>query len=217
MLHIVYLIKVNREELPNRYIGSKSNCSVVNGKIYDSRGKPYIGSSADKTYKSIVEFCSYTLQVLGEFADYDIALQAEKNAHIRHDVVASPEFFNKSIATISNYSDPSFATYKHVETGKVARLPRDHIKVKAGEWVGVSKGTKFTDEEKKKRGRAGDLNPFYGKTHTQESINKFSKSIGDALRGKPKTDEHKRKMSEAATKLWAARKINKASGEKEGI
>jgi hypothetical protein len=207
-MHIVYLIKVNREEFPNKYIGSKSNCSISNGKIYDSSGRHYIGSATDKTYKAIVECVSYTLQVLGEFKNYDDALRAEQNAHIRYDVVASPEFFNKSIATISNYSDPKFATYKHVVTGKIARLPRDHPKVKSGEWVGVSKGVKFTDEERKKRGRAGKLNPFYGKTHTPEVIEKIRKAMSISQKGKPKSNEHKQKLSEAARKRWLKNKRN---------
>lgn len=214
-MNIVYLIKVNRSELPNKYIGSKANCDVKNGVIYDERGKPYVGSSTDKTYKSIVEFSSYTLQVLGSFGTYEEALNAEKITHIRLDVVASPEYFNKSIATISNYSNPAYATYRHISTGKVARLPRDHPDVINGFWCGVTKGVKFSEEEKQKRPKQfGDKNGFFGKTHKKETKDKIrntkkdyyesekgkaaARKHGEFVRsqmtGVPKTKEHREKI-----------------------
>ncbi len=218
MKHIVYLIKINREKFPNKYIGSKANCSVVDGKIVDQRGKQYKGSATDKEYRSLMEYCDdYSVQILGEFDTYKKALEAEKLAHIANDVVASPEFFNKSIATISNYSNPDYATFKHSVTGKVCRLPRNHPKVLSKEWVGVTKGRSLTEDEKKRRGRSGEQNGFFGKKHTEETKRNSGKKIGDKHRGKQKTDEQRRKMAEARRLWWVARKADNSSREKESV
>lgn len=216
-MHIVYLIKVNREKLPNKYIGSKSNCYLCEGKIYDQRNKEYFGSSKDKEYKKIVECCDYTVQVLATFDEYTECLAAERDAQIKNDVVASPEYFNKSIATFNTYTNPDYATYKHVLTGKTARLPRNHDKVLSGEWVGTTKGTKYTLEERQKRGRSGEKNSFFCKKHSEETKRNIGKKIGDAHRGKPKSNEQRRKMAEARKLWWAKRKENNKSRQEESI
>ena len=217
-MHIVYLIKINKPSFPNMYIGSKSNCSFFDGKIYCSKGKIYTGSSKDKQYQEIMKWCTdYTVQVLASFETYKEALEAEKNIHIKYDVVASPQYYNKAIATISNYTNPDYATYKHSITGKVARLPRDHPKVISKEWVGVSSGVILTEEERKCRGRSGQQNGFYGRTHTEETKKKSGKKIGDAHRGKPKTDEQRRKMAEARRMYWASRKASNTSRKEESL
>jgi hypothetical protein len=79
----------------------------------------------------------HTFSLLAEFDDYQSALQYERDMHILNDVVASPEYFNKAIATVNNFSDPNFSTYKHINTGKTVRLQKDHAMVLSGEYVGV--------------------------------------------------------------------------------
>lgn len=216
-MHIVYLIKLNRTTLPNKYIGSKSNATVVENKILDKNGNIYTGSSTDSTFKELVKHCDYSVQILASFDNYDDALNAEKLIQENYDVVASPEYFNKAIATISNYTNPNYATYKHVLYGKVARLPRNHPKVLNGEWVGVSKGTILTEEERKKRGRPGELNPFYGKKHSEETKKLSGTKIGNAHRGKPKTEEQRRKMAETRRLWWIENKKRKESGKEESL
>jgi len=213
--HIVYLLKVNRKELPNKYIGSKSNCIVANNKIYCSRGI-YVGSSKDKTYKEILTYCDYDVQVLGEFECYSDCLSAEKEIQLKYDVVASVEFFNKSIATINTYHNPEYGTYKH-QSGKIARLPRNHPKVISGEWVGVTKGSTLSEETKRKIGRPGKTNPFYGKKHSRETKERIGRKIGDAHRGKPKSIEQRKKMSEARKRYWVARKKCEKNRQKTSI
>ena len=52
---------------------------------------------------------------------------------------------------------------------------------------------------KAKRGEyVGKNNPFYGKKHTQETIDKYSIKISKTLKGVPKTLEHRRKLSISA-------------------
>lgn len=205
-MHIVYLMEFHREELPNKYIGSKSNCQVIDNRIYGNRGL-YEGSSRDKGFReAITSNVSYTLHVLGEFETYDLALLNEKNIHIAHDVVASPEYFNKSIATISSFADPEYGTYKHTVTGKTARLRLDHPLVISGEWVGITRGRVLNAEERKSRGLPGELNPFYGKQHTSENRAMFSALARNTFKGKTKSDEQKAKMSESAKRIWNERR-----------
>lgn len=219
MKHVVYLVTFHREQLPNKYIGSKSNAMIVDGKIMKNRREAYVGSSNCKLFLEAKDTCSYTLEILGSFDDYDEALEAEHNIHVLYDVVASPIFFNKSIARVNNYTNPNYATYRHVETGKTARLPRNHPRVLDGEWVGVTKGHRLTEEHRRNIGNGGrgEKNSFYGRTHTEETKRKSGKKIGDAHRGKTKSTEHRRAMSEAAKRLWAARKADKACRQAEGV
>jgi len=217
-MHIVYLIKFNRLQLPNKYIGSKSNCSVIKNCIIDEHGKVYTGSSKDAEFKSLVNSAfEYELQILGNFETYKDALQAERDIHIVLDVAANPEYFNKAIATISTYTNPDYATYKHSQTGKIARLSRTHPKVLSKEWVGVTSGIVLTEEQRKKRGRTGKLNSFYGKKHTEKSKRKSGQKIGDAHRGKPKSAEHRRKMAEAAKLRWAKDRERQTHRKEEGL
>lgn len=217
-MNIVYLIKFKVDSLPNLYIGSKTNCTVVDGKIIDKRGKVYMGSSTDTACKDLIKSGVETeLLILGTFDTYEETIQAERTAHIANDVVADPKFFNKSLAMESNYADPSYATYKHIVTGKKARLPRNHPLVLSGEWVGITKGTILTPEQRLTKANYGEKNGFYGKKHSQETLNFISENNSKKLKGKVKTDEHKRKLSEAATKRWEAYRERKAAEQKESI
>lgn len=211
-MHIVYLFKFKREQLPNLYIGSKSNCSIVNGKIIDKRGNIYQGSCKSDLYLSALSDCKYDVFILGKFDVYDNALLMERDSHIVNDVVASPNYFNRSIATINSYTNPEYATYKNLLSEKIARLPRLHPEVLNGNWVGVTKGVIFTEEERLSRGRSEEENGFYNKHHTEETLTILSdKAITrgrepwkkrsaeskqkylDAV-SKPKSEDHKKKI-----------------------
>jgi hypothetical protein len=61
-------------------------------------------------------------------------------------------------------------------------------------------GKKRTDDFKQKR--TGELNSFYGKTHTEETKKRSASIISQKLKGKPKSEEHRQKMREA----WKRRK-----------
>ena len=216
-MHIVYLIEFDIDTLPNRYIGSKSNARVQDDKIIGQRGI-YTGSSKDSTYKKLIkEGTSYKVTVLGEFEIYEEALAYERKCHIEYDVVASTEYFNKAIAGQSTYSNPAYATYKHTKIDKIARLPRDHPLVLDGTWVGVSKGVVLTEDERKRRGRAGDKNGFFGRTHTEEVKKRLAKSASITHKDKPKTQEQRNKMSESARRRWNAYHECEESRQKESI
>ncbi|MFW9602927.1 MAG: NUMOD3 domain-containing DNA-binding protein [Prevotella sp.] len=179
-MHIVYkIVFPDRKKLgvkPSEYIGSKSNCTVVNGVILNNKGKPYWGSSRSKDFLFALENEEKTVEVLYQSDIYENALQEERRIHIELDVVANPNYFNLSIANANTFTNPSFALYKHIETGKRVRLDRNHPLVKSGIYVGITKGVKYSDERKDSisKRNVGENNPFYNKRHTD----KTKKAIG---------------------------------------
>lgn len=218
-MHIVYMVeftdRVNNMEYPCYYIGSKGNGKVINNKIIDKFGKEYIGSSTSKLYKDIFHTENKNITILYESEVYQECLCKERDFHILYDVVADIRFFNKGVATVNNYTDPEYATYKHSMYPEYRRLPRDHALVLNGTWVGTTSGRIIPEAERKSRGLPGELNPFYGKTHTKESMDQARKSYQKWLEnnpthrtqlselckatftGKPKSEQQKLKMSES--------------------
>lgn len=234
-MHLVYkIIFVERQKdniKPYYYIGSKSNCIVKDGIMYKKgRKKEYWGSSNDSEMKFLIGTTRAVVEELQWFSDYKECLKYERTIHINENVVASTEYFNKSIAMENNYSNPDYATYKNLETNKIVRLKTDHPEVISGFWVGVSKGSILTDAEKKKKGLKGDKNPFYGKHHSEDSKNLIRKSqqewklkniekydeirkraasrIKDIFSGIPKTDSQKEKMRISGSNYITLKNIN---------
>ncbi len=219
-MHIVYLIifpeRLNNKIYPCYYIGSKSNGTVVNNTILDKRNKEYIGSSTYKDYDEIYHTNQKEIFCLYETSDYKECISVEKYSHILYDVVADIRFFNKGIASINNFSNPDYATYRHTEYDEYRRLPKDHPLVKNKTWVGTSTGTTHSVESRKKCSQPGELNGFYGKHHHKETIDEnkikyqewlsnnpdYFKVLSDraskTFSGKPKSDEQKSKMSDSS-------------------
>lgn len=215
MKHIVYrLIMQNRKDVgltPYQYIGSKSNCTVVNHQIIDSNGRPYYGSSSYDNWQQIIkeENDSIKIEVLKEFDDYTNALNYEAAVQKSLDVVADITYFNLSIATVNSYTDPNYATYKNIHSHKIVRLPRNHPLVISGEYVGVTSGAKFSQEKRRKYAKYGKDNHFYGKHHkdsTKRTISEKRKDQGDLRKPEsvvkwienvakaPKSKEHREKI-----------------------
>ena len=65
---------------------------------------------------------------------------------------------------------------------------------------GIS-GYSHTQESKKKISKKGKDNPFYGKKHTQETIDKMKK-MWETRKVRPHSEETKLKMSESHKKFW---------------
>ena len=194
-MNIVYLIEIEKESNPKKYIGSKSNCNIQNSQIISCRKKIYLGSSKNKMFTEDIKNYNYKISVLGNFETPIEALIFERKTHILYDVVANSEYYNLSIACENNFTNPEYALYKNIYTGKVARIKRGHQLVTSGEWVGITKGRVLSAEERKKRGRSGKLNGFFGKTHSDEIKKYLSELCQKTQKGRKKTEEHKNKIS----------------------
>jgi len=216
-MHIVYKIcfldRKKNSIYPYQYIGSKSNCSFDNGLIIDKKGNMYFGSSTWDNYDSIVNdnIGKISIKVLwqSDDCDYNELIQMECELQNDNDCVAAYTYFNKALATISNYSDPDYATYKHTKTGKVVRLKTDHPMVECGEYRGITYGSTYTDDRKKHLSKinTGSNNKFYGKAHSKKTkstignknrgrikTKKELENISKTFKGVPKTEEHKEKI-----------------------
>lgn len=215
-MHLVYKITLRKDSPPYHYIGCKGNCNFVDGIIKDSKNKEYWGSSKNKKFLADLNEFEKKVEILYIGDSYNDCLEKERQFHIENDVVANPNFYNLSIATVSSFHKPGYSTFIH-ESGKIARLPVDHPLVISGQWVGVTKGRKFPNKNVKVL--RGPSNPFYGKNHSPDTIlkikntkkhkwendhewrEKTSKRISEQTRnrfkGKPKSEIQKQKMKDS--------------------
>lgn len=175
-----------------------------------SKGREYWGSSKWPNYQQIVAESDKDMQVLYQTEDDIDIIDIERDAINEMDAVASTEFFNLAAPVSNSFTDPNYASYKHVETGKRVRLPRDHPAVLSGMYVGITKGYKHTEEHKQKIGRAGHLNPFYGRTHTDET----RQAVSDANTGRVHSAEARAKMSESRKGMPKSRQHRERIGRK---
>lgn len=74
---------------------------------------------------------------------------------------------------------------------------------------------KKISDAKKLNPMTGDKNPFFGKHHSEETCKKISEAMKGKKR-KPASDEHRRKLSEAAKRIWALRKQKMNGGTVHG-
>lgn len=192
MNYIVYLITFPerriKNEMPFYYIGSKSEASFRDGVIYKKDGKEYWGSSQCPIFVDCLTKDVKYAEILYSCDNFADMIQKEREIHVANDVVANPNFFNRGIAGENNFSDNSYASYRHTITGKNVRLPRNHISVLDGTYVGASSGFKhyhmgeqsstFLEGHQPEGwilGRPerhilrGEKNPFHGKTHSVET------------------------------------------------
>lgn len=228
LMNCIYLItateRLKQGLKPYYYIGSKSNCEYVDGLIIGNRGV-YYGSSKDKLMKKLIEEKSplkvEILEII-EGENHKELLEKEREYHIKFDVVSSPEFFNKGIATVSTYSNPNYGSYRNLETGKCVRLLKNDKRVLSGEYLNVNTGMKtynngsiekqfFDAPDGWNLGRmqvtidaqSGENNYFYGKKHTNESKRKSLESRAKTYSENP--EYHKevlKNQSIAATKRF---------------
>lgn len=183
---VVYMItftkRLENNIKPYYYIGSKSKCNIIDGVIFDKKDNAYWGSSTCKTFKKLLqEGEEKHCQILSYCMDFASMIDMERKLQEVNDVVADTRFFNKAYASKNNYSNPEYATYKNLETGKIARLPRNHIKVLNGEWVGVTKGVVESEHRRREKSKKmlGEKNHFFGKTHSNETKNKILQTLSD--------------------------------------
>ena len=112
---------------------------------------------------------------------------------------------------------PTIETRKKIGYASRNRTPETLEKMRL-----ANIGKKYSDEVNAKKGLPGELNPFYGKHHTQESIDKANKTKeerGDFLPennpfyGKEHTDETKEKIRQSLKGRKRPEEDNKKTSE----
>ena len=207
MKHIVYKItftsRKDRKDPPYYYIGSKTNCKIINNIIYYGKNKEYWGSSKFKNYRDICENETKIAEIIYETDDKKDLLILEKKAVINNNAKKSELFFNLEIPSINNFTRSGYGTYKHhIAEDKKIRLPVDDELVKNGIYVGATKNYKHTDKARAliSKGVSGKNNPFYGKKHTDEVKALIS------LKNSIQSPERRKKSSETARKTFTGKK-----------
>lgn len=216
--NIVYKINFNREDSPNCYIGSKSNCYVKDNKIFDKNNNQYFTSSTNSEVKRLIELGDYSLEVLYINDDYNLVLKKEYEIQLEYDVIHNDKFFNKGLATFNIFTHPDYVTAKI--NGEYKRVHRSYFD--EHDCDGATKNMKWyhdninnylleKDDEKISllnliEGRIldnyWDKNPFYGKKHSKETISNILESRKKFYNENPELYENaKKKMSENMKKV----------------
>jgi hypothetical protein len=166
-----YLTVYFGDKLPKRYIGSSTVKRVFSG---------YNGSVKSKKYKTLYSEEQienkhlFKTRILNIYETQEEAINAEKDLHIRYDVVKNESYMNESIASPKGFfgrpvigKDHPFYNKKHSLESK--------LKVSKGLKKAYTEGrlkSHFASDEWSVK---GEKNPFYGKTHSEETKNKMRK------------------------------------------
>jgi hypothetical protein len=113
----------------------------------------YLGSFRDKTFRPTNKIILETYETMEQ------AIEAEIILHKFYDVARNPHFANKARQTSVGFN---YITPK----GK-------------GPWRGLTR----TPEDRKKFGLPGKLNPFYGKTHSDETMAIIKEKLQVSMKG----------------------------------
>jgi len=207
------------------------------GKFYigvrQSKGDPikdlsirYFSSSRDKDFIADQKLNpqDYEYTVLNLFPTRKEAIAEEIFLHNLYNISQNKRFYNKAKQSSTGFdmsgiehseetkqkmseSRKGTFTAKDAKTGKiVGRVNGDDTRVLSGELVAVNKGT-FTAKDAKT-----------GKNTVQVSINDTRVLSGELVgvnKNKPKSEEHKQKISEALKGKFAAKNAN--TGENVGL
>lgn len=166
---ITFMDRVRNMTPPYYYIGSKSNCDIVDGVIVSSNGSEYWGSSRYSDYPFGSQ--GAVMEVLSDMtgAEYNELIQAEFDIQVENNVLKSEEYFNLSYATKNSFSEPGYATYRHKDNpNKMIRLKTDDELVESGEYVHINKDRAMSEDA---------IANWVGK-----------------VASKPKSDDHKAKL-----------------------
>ena len=209
-MYVVYLVKYKGDKLPPYYVGSSSLKKLKNG---------YRGSIISKKYKKIFNgelkenFYLFDYEILSEHKTRKEALKCELEKQIELDVVKSDLYFNESLASVdgmfgrdvSGELNPMYGKVHSEETKKRQSKKRgdkkryvvtdEHRKIfsKTHKNKIVSKETRNRISESKKGKNIGELNPMFGKNHTD----KVKLKISEANKGRIISEETRKKISEA--------------------
>lgn len=170
-MYCTYLTIYFGNKLPKRYIGSSSVKRVsqgYNGSIKSKKYKPaYLEEQVENKHL-------FKTRVLNVYETQQDAIAAEKDLHIKHNVVKSDLYMNMAIASANGYFGRDISGEAHHFYGKT--MSGDFKK-------NVSNGMKKAHTEGRAKSHfadpnwstVGENNPFYGKVHSDETKQKMSK------------------------------------------
>jgi len=156
--HYVYY---SYEDFGRGYIGSRTcDCSPEEDN--------YFGSFYDKT------FIPTNKIILETFDNREEALDAEIKLHQFYDVARNPHFANQSKQTSTGFSAEGVVRSEEYKQKMSERLKGREIKP---EWIEKTL--------QKRRSYEGKNNPFYGKTHSEETKEILSQRTAETWKNQP--------------------------------
>jgi hypothetical protein len=175
--HYVYY---SYEDFGRGYIGSRT-CDCL------PEEDRYFGSFYDKTFNPTNKI------ILEVFDTREEALDAEIKLHQFYDVARNAHFANQSKQTSTGFSAEGVVRSDEYKKKMSERLKGREIKP---EWIEKTL--------QKRRSYDGEQNPFYGKTHTEETKELLKERTTETWKnqphpwiGKKHSEESKKKMSES--------------------
>lgn len=176
-IYCTYLTTYSGNKLPPLYIGSTSVKRINKG---------YRGTVSSKKYRDIWESelienpHLFETKILTTHSSREEALEEEMRLQELHDVVNSDLYVNMAIANkkfiFCDYNDPEYRK-KQSESHKDIKLSDEHkknISEAQKKRYENQEARKKTSEAQKKRYKNGFINPFFGKSHTEETKFKMS-------------------------------------------
>ena len=177
--HYVYY---SYEDFGRGYIGCRTcNCLPEEDK--------YFGSFYDKTFNPTNKI------ILEAYDTREEALNAEIKLHQFYDVARNSHFANQSKQTSTGFSAEGVIRSEEYKQKMSERLKGREIKP---EWIEKAK--------QNRRSYEGEQNPFYQKSHNQDTIEKISESLKEYYKSNPHPFEGKKHSKESKKKMSESRK-----------
>jgi hypothetical protein len=188
-IYCTYLTVYSGNKLPPFYIGSTS---------IENINKGYHGSVKSKKYKEIWKSelknnsNLFKTKILTTHNTREEALEKEKFFHQKLDVVKSPLYVNRAIASKNGCFGVSFYGKDHHNYGK--KLTYEAKRLLSEKCSGANNyfyGKHLSDDHKMKISKSrrlagkciGEENPMYGKTHTEEARKNISLKVSGENNG----------------------------------
>lgn len=197
-MYCVYLIAYNGNKLPKYYVGSSSIKKIQNG---------YKGSVSSKEWKLLWKFEIkehpelFNVSIISEHKTRIEALNAELQYQLKHNVVDSKDWINKSLSQPNGFFGMNVSGKNNPMYGK-SRIGEKHkgghnISNSLKQFYLTQNGLKL--KQKNSHRMLGKNNPMWQKQHTNEFKKKQSERMSgnnNPMFGKTQSKENKRKQSE---------------------
>ena len=234
---ISFVENIKSNTLPFYYIGSKTNCKVIDNKIIYKRGKKEnVYLTSGKISNKIMSIQNYTVEVLESDIDTINVIERECYWQKRFNAIESNEYSNLVYADGGNFTNPDFINIRKIGSNDIERVNKLNCDF---EYVGATKDYVWIhkqdshktinkselncyikdgwsigmSEELKSKNYKKESNAFYGKRHKKSSIVKIKKSLNNFYQS---TDgvEFRKRLSDNAKKRFKGIKPNQKTLDK---